>query len=261
MLPAATLPETGVGTQAVLERLQSTVLPLFTGGAGPRYLGFVTGGGTPAALAADWITSAVDNNASDASSVAAVTIEQQAIAMLCDLFRLPDATRGWFVSGATMANVVGLATGRQWLGEQRGLDISDAGAAAMPQLRILSGAPHSSAVKAASILGIGRSAVHAVATEPGTERVATAALAAALAASDAPTIIVANSGTVTTTAFDDLRAIGALAQANGAWMHVDGAFGLTGAADSTSCWMGGSLSTYSARSRRSGYAVTKASSS
>ena len=225
-LPDAALPEMGIGTPAVLDRLRDTVLPQLTGGAGPRYLGFVTGGGTPAALAADWITSAVDNNASDASSAAAVTIEQQAIAMLCELFQLPTATRGWFVSGATMANVVGLATGRQWLGEQRGIDIGDAGAAAMPTLRILSGAPHASAVKAAAILGIGRQAVQLVPTEPGTERVDISALADALAQSDVPTIVIANSGTVTTTAFDDLRAIGALAPQHRAWLHVDGAFGL-----------------------------------
>ncbi len=220
------LPEMGLGTAAVLDRLRDDVLPLLTGAAGPRYLGFVTGGATPAALAADWITSTVDNNASDASNVAAVTIERQAIAMLCELFGVPTSWQGWFVSGATMANVVGLATGRQWLGEQRGIDVSDAGAGALSGLRILSGAPHSSTVKAASMLGIGRSNVQVVPTLPGTEQVDVGALEAALAERDAPTIIVANSGTVTTTAFDDLRAIGALARAHGAWLHVDGAFGL-----------------------------------
>ena len=225
-LPPVTLPECGEGTQAVLARLYETVLPLLTGSAGPRYLGFVTGGATPAALAADWITSAVDNNASDASSSAVVQLEQQAIAMLCELFALPGTMAGWFVSGATMANVTGLATGRQWLGEARGVDVADVGAAALPGLRVLSGTPHSSVVKAAAILGIGRSAIQQVATEPGTERVDIAAMRAVLAASDAPTIIVANAGTVTTTAFDDLTALAALAREHGAWLHVDGAFGL-----------------------------------
>jgi glutamate/tyrosine decarboxylase-like PLP-dependent enzyme len=226
ILPEARLPELGVGTQAVLEQLRDTVLPALTGSAGPRYLGFVTGGGTPAALAADWITSAVDNNASDASSVAAVTIERQAIAMLVDLLSLPEATAGWFVSGATMANVVGLATGRQWLGEARGVDVSEDGASALPGLRILSATPHASAVKAAAVLGIGRRAVQQVATVSGTERIDVAALAAALHESDQPTIIIANAGTVTTTAFDDLSAVGALAARHRAWLHVDGAFGL-----------------------------------
>jgi glutamate/tyrosine decarboxylase-like PLP-dependent enzyme len=225
-LPEAELPEIGVGTQAVLQRLQESVLPALTASAGPRYLGFVTGGGTPAALAADWIASAVDNNVSDASSVAVVTIEQQAIRMLCELLALPTTFAGWCVSGATLANVVGLATGRQWLGERRGLDISNDGAAAMPTLRVLSGTPHSSAVKAASILGIGRNAVKTVATDAGTERLNIPALEALLAASDAPTIIVANAGTVTTTAFDDLAAIASLAREHSAWLHVDGAFGL-----------------------------------
>ncbi len=226
VLPEAVLPEHGVGTQAVLERLQATVLPLLTGSAGPRYLGFVTGGATPAALAADWITSAVDNNASDASSVAAVSIEQQAIAMLCDLLGLPVGTAGWFVTGATMANVVGLATGRQWLGEQRGVDVAEQGAAVLQGVRILSGTPHASAVKAAAVLGFGRSAVERVATHGDTERVDIAALAAALEASTQPTIIIANAGTVTTTAFDDIAAIADLAGAHNAWLHVDGAFGL-----------------------------------
>lgn len=226
VLPPATLPEAGEGTQAVLARVQDTVLPLLTGSAGPRYLGFVTGGGTPAALAADWITSAVDNNASDASSSAVVQLEQQAIAMLCALLGVPHGTSGWFVSGATMANACGLAAGRQWLGEARGVDVSEAGAAALPALRVLSGTPHASVVKAASIIGMGRAAVQVVACEPGTERVDIAAMRDALAASDAPTIIVANAGTVTTTAFDDIAALAALAREHRAWLHVDGAFGL-----------------------------------
>ncbi len=225
-LPEVALPEVGIGTQAVLERLRDSVLPALTASAGPRYLGFVTGGGTPAALAADWITSAVDNNASDSSSVAAVTVERQAIAMLRELFTLPDTFTGWFVSGATMANVVGLATARQWLGEQRGVDVAESGAAALPALRILSGTPHASAVKAAAILGIGRHAVNGVPTEAGTERIDVTALRTLLTSSEQPTIILANAGTVTTTAFDDLVAIGALAKEFGAWMHVDGAFGL-----------------------------------
>jgi glutamate/tyrosine decarboxylase-like PLP-dependent enzyme len=225
-LPPVTLPADGIGTEAVLQQLQETILPRVTASAGPRYLGFVTGGGTPAALAADWITSAVDNNASDASSVAAVTLEQQAIRMLCTLFGLPGEFAGWCVTGATMANVVGLATGRQWLGEQRGVDLAESGAGVLPTLRVLSGTPHSSAVKAAAILGIGRAQLHPIACEPATERVSIDALQSALAASDAPTIIIANAGTVTTTAFDDLRAISALARAHGAWLHVDGAFGL-----------------------------------
>lgn len=225
-LSPATLPEVGVGTQSVLERLHDEVLPAMTGSAGPRYLGFVTGGSTPAALAADWITSAVDNNASDGSSVAAVTIERQAIAMLCDLLRLPTEMSGWFVTGATMSNVVGLATGRQWLGEQRDIDVSEEGAAALPGLRVLSATPHSSTVKAAAMLGMGRAAIHPVATIGGTEAMDIGALRALLEGDDRPTIIVANAGTVTTTAFDDLAAAAALARAHGAWLHVDGAFGL-----------------------------------
>ncbi len=225
-LPDATLPELGSGTQAILERMHATLLPALTGSAGPRYLGFVTGGGTPAAVAADWITSAVDNNASDASSHAAVTIERQAIAMLCDLLTLPVERAGWFVSGATMANVVGLATGRQWLGEERGVDVAESGAAVLPGLRILSGTPHASLLKAAAILGIGRTRVQQVPCAPGTERVDIAALAQALAAESQPTILVANAGTVTTAAFDDIAAMAELARAHGAWLHVDGAFGL-----------------------------------
>ncbi len=225
-LPAATLPEMGLGTAAVLERLEQTVLPLLTASAGPRYLGFVTGGATPAALAADWLTAAVDNNAAEASSVAAVTLEQQAIAMLCDLLALPAVTVGWFVTGATMANVVGLATGRQWLGEQRGVDVAEDGASVLPRLRLLSGTPHSSAVKAAAMIGMGRAAVQRVSTIGHSEQVDINELSTALRESDAPTIIIANAGTVTTTAFDDLDAMATIAQEHGAWLHVDGAFGL-----------------------------------
>jgi glutamate/tyrosine decarboxylase-like PLP-dependent enzyme len=225
-LPPAELPETGAGTHAVLQRLHETVMPMLTASAGPRYLGFVTGGATPAALAADWIASAVDNNASDSSSSAVVQLERQTIAMLCDLLGIPTTLSGWFVSGATMANVTGLATARQWLGEARGVDVSERGAAALPDIRILSGTPHASVVKAASILGFGRRAIQLVTTVPGTERVDLDAMRAALEASRAPSIIVANAGTVTTTAFDDIAALADLAATHQAWLHVDGAFGL-----------------------------------
>ena len=228
MLPEARLPELGMGTQAVLERLRDTVLPALTGSAGPRYLGFVTGGGTPAALAADWITSAVDNNASDASSVAAVTIERQAIAMLVALLSLPEATAGWFVSGATMANVVGLATGRQWLGEARGVDVAEDGPRRLPgaanpfrrrHTRVRSKQPRCSAI------GRQRGAAASQQWRHGAHRCCRAR-GGARSKSDQPTIIIANAGTVTTTAFDDLTALGALAATHRAWLHVDGAFGL-----------------------------------
>ena len=104
---------------AALGRLMDAYGGAFTASAGPRYLGFVTGGSTPAALAGDWLTSTFDQNASDRTSEAADHIERSAVAMVRELLGLPDGFSGRFVTGATMSNLVGLAIGRQWWGRQQ----------------------------------------------------------------------------------------------------------------------------------------------
>ncbi|WP_328477352.1 pyridoxal-dependent decarboxylase [Actinoplanes sp. NBC_00393] len=221
----AELPAEGAGAAAALAHFDERWAPGFSGSAGPRYLGFVTGGATPAGLVGDWLTSAFDQNASNRSGSSAADLEDETVGWLRTMFGLSQAHHGAFVSGATMSNSVGLAIGREWLGEQLGVSVARQGVAALGPVTVLSGAPHSSIYKALSLLGLGRDAVRTVRTLPGREAVDVDALAAELAALDGPAIVVANAGTVNTVDFDDLRAIAALRSRYPFWLHVDAAFG------------------------------------
>jgi len=224
--PPEGLDETGAGFEAALARFHQRFAPGFSASAGPRYLGFVTGGATPAALAGDWLAAAWDQNPTSGLDSTAPDLERETLGCLRALFGLPDAFDGAFVTGATMSNFVGLAIGREWLGERAGVQVARDGVAALGPVRILSGAPHSSVPKAAAMLGLGREAVQALPLQPGREAVDLCALATRLAASGgAPCIVVANAGTVNTGDFDDLRAIAALRERHPFWLHVDAAFG------------------------------------
>lgn len=220
------LPETGQGAAQALQSFWRAHQAGLSASAGPRYFGFVTGGGTPAAVAADWLVSVIDQNALLSHDTIAPAIELATIRQLRALLGLPEAMSGSFVSGATMANFVGLAIGRQWLGKQRGVDVAAAGMAALGPLRVLSTGIHASTVKAMSMLGLGRDALVHIAALPGTEAMDPQALAQALAAApDVPSIVVASAGTVNTVAFDALPAVLALREQHHFWLHVDAAFG------------------------------------
>lgn len=220
------LPETGMGFGGALSDFQARWAPGFSGSAGPRYLGFVTGGATPAALAGDWLTSTFDQNPTSALDSSAPDLERETVGWLRELFGLSVAHEGAFVTGATMSNMAGLAIAREWVGEQRGVRVSEQGLAALGAVHVLSGAPHSSIYKSLSMLGMGREAMTTIALQPGREAVDVRALDAGLATlGGAPAIVVANAGTVNTVDFDDLAAIAALKQRHPFWLHVDGAFG------------------------------------
>lgn len=219
------LPEHGSGTEAALDAFRTRWAPRFSASAGPRYLGFVTGGATPAALAGDWLTSAHDQNSNSAFDGAGQHLERETTGWLRTLFGLSDAHTGTFVSGATMSNTVGLAIAREWLGERLGVSPAEDGAAALGPVRVLSGAPHSSIAKALSVLGLGRASLVRVPTLPGREAVDPAALDRALADTPGPAVVVANAGTVNTVDFDDLTALAALKERHEFWLHTDAAFG------------------------------------
>ncbi|MER7935877.1 MULTISPECIES: pyridoxal-dependent decarboxylase [unclassified Streptomyces] len=223
----AALPGRGEGGEGALARFTERWTPGLSASAGPRYLGFVTGGVTPASLTGDWLTSAYDQNAAAATGSWGAALERETVAWLAELFGLGEAHGGAFVTGATMSNTVGLAIAREWLGERLGVDVSRAGAAALGPVDVLSGSPHSSVGKALSVLGIGRDRLRPVPLLPGDrEAVDVTALDAALAALDGrPAIVVANAGTVNTVDFDDLRAIAELRRRYDFWLHVDAAFG------------------------------------
>lgn len=219
------LPEHATGTDAALAAFRDRWEPRLSASAGPRYLGFVTGGATPAALAGDWLTAVHDQNSNSALDGGGEDLERETVGWLRDLFGLSAAHSGTFVSGATMSNTTGLAIAREWLGERLGVSPAEDGAAALGPVRVLSGAPHSSIAKALSVLGLGRNSLVRVPTLQGREAVDPAALERALADTPGPAVVVANAGTVNTVDFDDLRAIRALRERHDFWLHTDAAFG------------------------------------
>ena len=223
VVAADPLPVGGRGFSGALELFARRWAPGFSGSAGPRYWGFVTGGGTPAGVAGDWLAAVFDQNVAAADGSSASELERQTVRWLASTLGLGDRHSGAFVTGATMSNFVGLAVAREWLGEQVGVSVAESGVAALGPVKVYSGAPHSSTYKALSMLGLGRDCLRPVPTLPGREAVDVARLAAEL--DGTPAIVVANAGTVNTADFDDLRALVELRSRTPFWLHVDAAFG------------------------------------
>lgn len=149
------IPEKGIGAEKTLDFFRQQYSHLISNTAGPRYFGFVTGGSTPAAVAGDWLVSAYDQNAFGSNDSIAPQIERQTIHFLKQLVRLEDNFFGSFVTGATISNFTSLAVGRQWAGEQLGIDISQDGYSGV-HIPVVSATPHSSIIKSLSMLGMGR---------------------------------------------------------------------------------------------------------
>src|SRR6184192_2323709 len=158
---AGDLPADGNGSVATVTRLLTDGMQSAVNSAGPRFFHFVTGGSTPAALAADWLASTLDNNAGLwVSAPLGSKLEQVAIGWLKDLFDLPRDWGGVLTTGATMSNFTALAAARQWWGEEYGVNIAERGMSGLPAVPVLtSGFIHASAKKALSMLGIGHGQV------------------------------------------------------------------------------------------------------
>ncbi len=221
------LPAEGAGADSALSLFEQRYAPGMAASSGGRYWGFVTGGTTPAALIGDWLVSAYDTNAADRHNSSAPQIELDAISLLRELFGLPDSLHGVFVSGATTANLVGMAMGREWVNRQRGIDVAQDGLYGAPPVKVLSAEPHSSIFKVMSILGMGRRNLTVVARLAGNrEAMDVADLERRLIALNGePVIVVASAGTVNTVDFDDIAAIATLRETYPFWLHVDAAFG------------------------------------
>jgi glutamate/tyrosine decarboxylase-like PLP-dependent enzyme len=221
------MPEAGDGTLAALRELVERGTRSATRSSGPRFFHFVMGGGTPAALAADWLTSTYDQVAFGwASSPFAARLEQVAIDWLVQLFELPSDFGGVLTSGATMANFVGLTAARSWFGDRIGVDVDSEGLFEAPAPTILSsGFVHPSAVQAVGMLGLGQDRVTRLSSDP-VGRLDLGALERELLGAKSPAIVIANAGEVNAGEFDPIGEMAALAKEHGAWLHVDGAFGL-----------------------------------
>ncbi|HEY7592442.1 MAG TPA: pyridoxal-dependent decarboxylase [Actinophytocola sp.] len=221
---AGPLPEEGLGATGSVAQLLRIGTGAATHSAGPRFFHLVTGGVTPAALAADWITSLLDQNAVLwTSSPLATTAETVVLGWLRDLFGLPAAWGGVLTPSATFANLTGLACARHWWATAHGRDVAADGLGGLPAMPVLGGGyVHPSARKALQILGCGRDTVRV----HGPGRADVDALDRSLAALSEPAVLVATAGEVNAGDFDPIDEMAELAGRYGCWLHVDGAFGL-----------------------------------
>ena len=225
------LPATGVPPGQVVEELARDAEPGLVASPGPRYFGFVIGGALPAALAADWLTSAWDQNSFSAvSSPAASVVEEIACGWVLDLLGLPPDCGVGLTTGAQMANVTGLAAARHALLARAGWDVEEQGMAGAPPLRVVVGEEaHVTVWRALRLLGFGRAGVEVVpADDQGAMRAD--ALAETLGRGSGPALVCAQAGNVNSGAMDPLADVAAAAREHDAWVHVDGAFGLWAAA-------------------------------
>jgi glutamate/tyrosine decarboxylase-like PLP-dependent enzyme len=224
------LPTSGDDAEDVLEAIAG-LEPGMMATAGPRYFGFVTGGALPVAVAADWLVSTWDGpHFGRVVSPAGAAVEDVAAHWLLDALGLPAEARVGFVTGATMANLVGLAAARHRVLASEGWDVEEQGLAGAPAVRVIVGDEvHVSLLKALRILGFGSARVLRV---PADDNGAMQAgrLTAALREGTGPVIVCAQAGNVNTGACDAMLPIVAAAREAGAWVHIDGAFGMWAAA-------------------------------
>jgi glutamate/tyrosine decarboxylase-like PLP-dependent enzyme len=225
------LPDGPSDPAAVVAQLAELADDGVVASAGPRYFGFVVGGSLPAALAADWLAAAWDQNAGlFALGPAAATVEDVAAGWLTDLLGLPSTVSTGFVTGGQMASFTGLAAARHQVLAAAGWDVERDGLIGAPPVEVVVGAERHVTIDAAlRFLGLGSGRLRVVGAD-GQGRMDAAALPEALAACQGPTIVCAQAGNVNTGAVDPLPAICAAAHERGAWVHVDGAFGLWAAA-------------------------------
>jgi glutamate/tyrosine decarboxylase-like PLP-dependent enzyme len=221
------VPEGPMEAGDVLELLDRVGSPASVATAGGRYFGFVTGGSLPASVAATVLASAWDQNAGlRVMSPVGAVLEEIALGWVAELLGLPAGCGGALVTGATQANLCGLAAGREALLGKAGWDVQNDGLFGAPPLRVVVGGEvHISLAKALGILGLGRARVEKVPAD-GQGRMR----ADLLPALDERTLLCLQAGNVNTGSFDPMEEICTKAKEAGAWVHVDGAFGLWAAA-------------------------------
>ena len=219
------LPDGPMDAVDVVDLLVEHVEPGLMAMPSGRFFGWVIGGSHPAALAADWLTSAWDQNAGMRfATPGVVAAEEVAAGWLLDLLGLPADAAVGFVTGATMANFTGMAAGRHAVLREVGWDVDADGLAGAPKVRFIVGAErHGTVDLAARYLGLGAPVVVPVDDEG---RIQVDALARELADGSGPALVALQAGNLHSGAFDPLREAIGVAHQHGAWVHVDGAFGL-----------------------------------
>jgi glutamate/tyrosine decarboxylase-like PLP-dependent enzyme len=216
-------PQSGCDAEKILAMLDEIGSPATVATTGGRYFGFVNGGALPASMAANWLAAAWDQNASlRVMSPVAAELEEIVIRWVCEALGLPPDCAGGLVTGATTANFTSLAAARYALLAREGWNVVDDGLFGAPPIEVVAGAEvHASLLKALNMVGLGRKRVTLVeADEQGRMR------AEKLPKLSRNTIVCIQAGNVNTGAFDPAAAICEAAHAQGAWVHVDGAFGL-----------------------------------
>jgi glutamate/tyrosine decarboxylase-like PLP-dependent enzyme len=221
------LPATGADPATVLEQLATGADPGLTAQAGPRYFGFVTGGALPVTVAADWLASAWDQNAVVHVHAPAVSVMEDIVAgWILELLHLPPSSSVGFTSGCHMANFTGLAAARHEVLRRAGWDVGAKGLRSAPSVRVIVGNEvHVSAMGALRFLGFGSDEIDVVSVDDR-GRMRAGALRERLKGATGPVIICAQVGNVNTGASDPIPDIVAIGHEYGAWIHVDGAFGL-----------------------------------
>ena len=228
------LDEHGADPERIIDELAAATEGGLLGSPGGRFYAWVIGGTLPSALAADWLTSAWDQNAGMyATAPAAAIAEEVAGAWLLDLLDLPRDASFAFVTGCQMAHFTALAAAREGVLRAAGWSVETDGLFGAPRIRVLANATrHSTVDRALRFLGIGERAVCAIPTDDH-GRVTEASLESALASNPGPKIVALAAGDLNTGVFDSFRRLIPIAKAAGAWVHVDGAFGLMARASRT----------------------------
>lgn len=228
------LPAEGVAPLDCIRELVAIAEPGITAMSGPRFSGWVVGGTLPAALAADWLTAAWDQNAGVGEGAPAATaFESAALSWIVEALGLPAGASGTLVTGAMAANFSCLAAARGQLLDSVGWDVQQQGLFGAPTIRVFVGHErHETIDKAIRLLGLGKRAMTCLETD-GQGRLRSGALAEKLETCDGPVLVCAQAGNVNSGAFDPLDEIadcvGRYRERRGpgsAWLHVDGAFGL-----------------------------------
>jgi aromatic-L-amino-acid decarboxylase len=220
------LPRTGIGEQRAYEEFLRRVAPYPLGNTHPRFWGWVIGSGTPFGALAEMVAAQMNSPVSGLRT-AAVNVEEQVLDWMKELLGFPLSSSGLLASGGSMANILGLAVG---LDAKAGFDLAEEGLGAAPERLVLYGSnqTHYSIDKGVRLLGLGRSAYRKIAVDDR-YRLDLEALERAIAddraAGRRPFLVVGNAGTVNTGACDDLDQLADLAEREGLWLHVDGAFG------------------------------------